>query len=144
VADLREGDFAVLEDGVPQRVFLFEREQVPVSLVLMIDASGSMTERLRAAKEAARLLVRTIRPQDRAQVVGFAERTWLAQDFTADQPLIEGAIRGIHGYGQTALRNALYDVLRRGAGPWCCCRTARTRVRWSGKTTSSSWRARAT
>ena len=111
VADLREGDFAVLEDGVPQRLFLFEREQVPIPLVLMIDASSSMAEQLGAAQEAALRLVRTLGPQDRVQGVGFAERTWFAQDFTGEQPLIEEAIRGFRASGQTALRNALYDVL---------------------------------
>lgn len=115
VGDLREDDFTVLEDGVPQKLFLFEREDVPISLVLMIDASASMHEPLRAAQDAALRLVRTLGPRDRVQVVAFADRTWLAEDFTAEQPAIERAIRGIHASGFTALRNALYDVLRRAA-----------------------------
>ncbi len=115
VAGLREDDFSVLEDGVPQRLFLFEREDVPISLVLMIDASASMSEQLRAAQDAALRLARTLGPRDQVQVVAFADRTWLTQDFTTEHPAIERAIRGIRASGFTALRNALYDVLRRVA-----------------------------
>ena len=115
VADLQEEDFAVFEDGVPQQLFLFDREEVPISLVLMIDASSSMAETLEAAQSAALRLVRTLGPRDRAQVVEFADRTRLSQDFTSEQPVLERAIRGTHAYGQTALRNALYEVLRQVA-----------------------------
>ena len=115
VANLSESDFAVFEDGVPQRPFLFEREDVPISLVLMIDASGSMTEQLGAARQAALRLVRTLGRRDSAQVVGFDARTRLLQDFTTDKTLIEEAIQGVRTGGETALRNAVYDVLGRAA-----------------------------
>ena len=113
VTQLEESDFTVFEDGVRQRLALFRREQVPLSVVVMIDSSASMDERLPAAQEAAIRLVRRLRPRDSAQVISFADHTLLLQDFTSDQTTLETAIRGIRAEGQTALREALYEALKR-------------------------------
>ena len=111
--DLQEKDFAVFEDGVRQDLSLFTHEDLPISMVLMIDTSASMDEKLPQAQAAAVRFVRTLEPgKDLAQVVQFNDRTTLLQDFTSDEPALEGAVRKTQASGPTALHNALYVALK--------------------------------
>jgi VWFA-related protein len=112
VTDLAQPDFAVFEDGVRQELSLFTHENLPISLVLMIDTSASMDEKLPIAQSAAIRFARTLRPQDSAQVVQFNDRQTTLQDFTADHGLLEQAIRSTRASGPTALHNALYVALK--------------------------------
>jgi Ca-activated chloride channel homolog len=112
VTDLEEKDFAVYEDGVRQELSLFTHENLPISLALLIDGSASMEEKLPTAQAAAVRFVKTLRPQDLAQVVLFNDRAQVLQDYTADQQLLESAIRRTVAAGPTALHNALYVTLK--------------------------------
>jgi Ca-activated chloride channel homolog len=112
VTDLLEKNFAVFEDGVRQELTLFSHENLPISLVLMMDCSASMDEKLKVAQDAAVGFVRTLTPQDLAQVVQFNDRRTVLQDFTSDQALLENAIRRTEASGPTALHNALYVSLK--------------------------------
>lgn len=116
VTDLSEGDFGVFEDGVRQELALFSREELPISLVLLMDCSGSMDDSLAAAQSAAVRFSRTVRREDLAQVVQFNERMAILQDFTADQDALETAIQRIRASGATGLYNALYITLRQFGG----------------------------
>ena len=113
VTTLKPNDFAVFEDGVKQELTLFDHGDVPISLVLMIDTSVSMQEKLPTAQQAAIRFVKTLRPQrDFAQVVQFNDRDTTLQDFTSDTSLLEGAIRRTLASGPTALHNSLYVALK--------------------------------
>lgn len=112
VTDLREGDFAVFEDGIRQELSLFTHENLPISLVLMIDTSASMEEKLPTAQAAAIRFTKTLRPQDLAQVVQFNDRATTLQAFTNDLPALESAIKKTEASGPTALHNALYIALK--------------------------------
>lgn len=112
VTNLKSDDFAVFEDGVKQELALFNHEDIPISLVLMIDTSVSMQEKLPMAQEAAVHFVRTLRPQDFAQVVQFNDRDTTLQGFTVDGKALEAAIRRTEASGPTALHNALYVALK--------------------------------
>jgi Ca-activated chloride channel homolog len=112
VTDLIDKNFAVFEDGVRQELMLFSHENLPISLVLMIDCSASMDEKLKAAQDAAAGFVRTLAPKDLAQVVQFNDRRTVLQDFTPDQNLLQEAIRRTEASGPTALHNALYVSLK--------------------------------
>jgi VWFA-related protein len=112
VTDLLEKNFAVFEDGVRQELTLFSHENLPISLVLMIDCSASMDEKLKVAQDAAVGFVKTLTPQDLAQVVQFNDRRAVLQDFTSDQGRLEDAIRRTEASGPTALHNALYVSLK--------------------------------
>ncbi|MBI3932103.1 MAG: VWA domain-containing protein [Acidobacteria bacterium] len=112
VTDLADEDFTVFEDGVKQELTLFTHENLPISLALMIDTSASMDEKLEQAQMAAVRFVRTLRPQDRAQVVQFNDRDTVLQEFTADHEALETAVRRTHAAGPTALHNALYVALK--------------------------------
>ena len=112
VTDLLEKNFAVFEDGVRQELALFSHENLPISLVLMMDCSASMDEKLRVAQDAAVGFVKTLGAQDLAQVVQFNDRRTVLQDFTADHRRLEDAIRRTEASGPTALHNALYVSLK--------------------------------
>jgi len=105
---LRETDFTVFEDGRPQDVQVFSRDPQPIALSLLIDASTSMENKLGMAADAAAGFVRRMRPADSAQVVTFNSQTNIRQPFTADQRLLEQAIRTTRASGSTALYTALY------------------------------------
>ena len=112
VTGLREADFAVFEDGVRQELTLFNHDDIPISLALMIDTSASMDEKLKEAQDAAVRFVRTLRPQDKARVLQFNDRPTVMQDFTNDQGALETAVRRTESSGPTMLHNALYVVLK--------------------------------
>jgi VWFA-related protein len=112
VTDLRPEDVAVFEDGVQQEVSLFSRDEMPLSVSLMIDASESMGPRLAFAQQAACRFVRTLRNDDLAEVRRFNGRAEVVQEATSDTAMLENAIQGVQVEGATALYNALYIVLK--------------------------------
>jgi VWFA-related protein len=112
VSNLRESDFAIFEDGVKQEVSVFDHGELPITLVLMIDTSASMNEKLPLVQKAALRLTRALAARDQVEVVQFNERAEVLQEFTADQSVIEAAVRRIRAAGATGLHNALYSVLK--------------------------------
>ena len=112
VTGLKKEDFAVFEDGVRQDLSIFAAEDLPISMVLMVDTSASMDEKLAAARAAGKRFVRTLRPQDDAQVMQFNDRATVLQDFTAEQAALEAAFDRTEASGPTALHNALYVALK--------------------------------
>jgi Ca-activated chloride channel family protein len=112
VTDLDSREFAVFEDGIRQELSLFTHENLPISMVLMIDTSASMEEKIQTAQTAAIRFTKTLRPQDVAEIVSFNDRTTTLQPFTSDPALLETAIRKTEASGPTALHNALYVALK--------------------------------
>lgn len=112
ITGLVKEDFTVYEDGVPQEISFFAASSVPLDLIIMIDTSSSMGDKLQLVQEAAAGFVRTLRPGDRAQVVGFADRTVILQDFIDERKALEDAVRRTVAKGNTSLYNALYVVLQ--------------------------------
>lgn len=117
VPDLREQDFAVYEDGVRQSLRLFRHEDLPVTVGLIIDHSGSMGPKLPEVIAAARTFVRTSNPEDRLFVVNFNERVTLALtdtiSFSDRTDALERAISRTPAAGMTALYDALSEGLAR-------------------------------
>jgi Ca-activated chloride channel family protein len=112
ITDLGQRDFAVFEDGIRQELSLFTHEDLPISMVLLLDTSASMEQKIKTAQDAAVRFTRTLRTQDVAQVVQFNERATPLQTFTNDIVALEKAIRLTEASGPTALHNALYVALK--------------------------------
>jgi Ca-activated chloride channel family protein len=112
VRDLERGDFAVFEDGVKQELTYFTKAQLPIALSLLIDTSASMEDKIRTAQEAATGFVKRLRPNDLGQVIDFDNRVTILQNFTANQELLDGAIRRTVANGSTSLHNAIYISLK--------------------------------
>ncbi len=112
VIDLGRPDFAVYEDGIRQDLEFFTHENLPISMVIMVDTSASMEEKLSVAQQAAIRFTRTLRPVDLAQIVQFNDRATTLQPFTNDLASLEAAILETETSGPTALHNALYISLK--------------------------------
>jgi VWFA-related protein len=107
VTGLARGAFQVLENGVPQQIKDFKGEDVPVSLGLVIDNSGSMREKRQSVESAALALVRDSNKQDEVFVVNFNDEPYLDTDFTSDITLMEQGLTRIDSRGGTAMRDAI-------------------------------------
>ncbi len=112
VGGLTKDDFNLDEDGVPQAIAHFSQdEQVPVSVGILFDASGSMENKLRTATMAVDRFIRTIHPDDDIFLMTFAGRTGLRQDFTDNREKLSKALRSITATGATSLYDALEEGL---------------------------------
>jgi Ca-activated chloride channel homolog len=107
LTNLPESDFHVFENDAPQQIKVFKREDAPVSMGLLIDASASMRDKREKVAKAALTLVRASNPSDQVFIMGFHENPWLAQDFTKNIGEMETALNGIELGGATAMRDAL-------------------------------------
>jgi VWFA-related protein len=107
VTNLNKNDFTVFEDGLPQQITSFRHDDVPVSLGIIIDNSGSMRDKRPAVTQAAINLVKASNPQDEVFIVNFNEQPFLDQDFTNQIPLMQDALERIASRGGTALYDAL-------------------------------------
>jgi Ca-activated chloride channel homolog len=119
VDGLKEENFRVFEDKGEQKLSLFKREDVPVSMGLVIDNSGSMRDKRPRVNEAALTLVQASNPQDEAFVVNFNDDYYLDldKDFTSSIPELKEALERIDARGSTALYDAVIgsmDHLRKG------------------------------
>jgi Ca-activated chloride channel family protein len=111
VTDRGLDDFEVYEDGVRQTMAIFTRREMPLSLVLLLDASSSMSDRLALAKAAATGFLQTLRPQDQASVIEFNDAATVLQEMTSDQAVLRQAIERVSAKSATALYNSLYATL---------------------------------
>ena len=115
VSGLREQDFQVYEDGVPQRIRLFRHEDIPVTVGLVVDHSGSMRTKLAEVAAAARTFVQFSHREDQMFVVNFNENVTLglpdAIRFTDSSAELERAIANAPAMGMTALYDAIAKAL---------------------------------
>ena len=107
VTTLKKQDFTVYEDGVRQVISSFRQEDVPISLAILIDNSGSMREKRAAVNLAALDLVRASNPQDESFIVNFSDEAILDQDFTSNIDLLKKGLTHIDSKGGTALYDAV-------------------------------------
>jgi VWFA-related protein len=104
---LTKDDFVVYEDKVSQNIESVSSEEAPVSLGLAIDTSSSMRVKLYTVSDAARSLIKQMRPDDEAFLAQFKTEAELIQEFTSDQRELENALGHIYIGGGTALLDAI-------------------------------------
>jgi len=107
VTNLARDAFSVFEDGRRQTIALFRRNDVPTSLGLIIDNSGSMRPMRRAVEAAALAFVRASNPQDEVFVVNFADTPRIDVPFTSDLHRLESGVAREDAIGGTAVRDAI-------------------------------------
>jgi Ca-activated chloride channel homolog len=112
VSGLQPADFAVFEDGVKQDVRFFESASVPVDLIVLIDTSSSMGDKMDVVHDAATGFLKTLRSGDRGAVVAFNDSVNVLQPLTSDRGLLDRAVRATTAHGATSLYNALYISLK--------------------------------
>ncbi len=107
VENLAKDDFTVYEDGVKQTLISFQHTDLPVSMGLVIDNSGSMSAKRPAVNKAALDLVQASNPQDEAFVVNFSDEAFIDCDFTSDIAKLRDGLSHIDSRGGTALYDAV-------------------------------------
>jgi Ca-activated chloride channel family protein len=118
VTNLAPTNFAVYEDSQPQKITSFRREDIPVSIGIVVDNSGSMRTKRTAVTKAVLNLIQASNPQDEVFVVNFNDDPYLDQDFTNKLDPLREALDRVDSRGGTALYDAVIasaDHLAKGA-----------------------------
>jgi VWFA-related protein len=111
VGGLKTDDFAVFENGEERKVTDVASTTTPFNLVLMLDVSGSVEERIDFIRKAARDFLRTASAQDRISIVSFRDDIQVISDFTTDRRLLSQRLDQIQAGGATSLYDSLAYVL---------------------------------
>jgi Ca-activated chloride channel family protein len=108
VNGLTKENFQIFEDKVPQTIKTFKHEDIPLSLGLIIDNSGSMRNKRERVNSSALAFVRESNPDDETFIVNFDDSAYLEQDFTGSIGDLIDALDNIDARGETALYDAIY------------------------------------
>jgi VWFA-related protein len=116
VADLRREDFELYEDGARREIGYFSRDELPLSVLLLLDVSGSVRSIIERVGEGAQDAMQRLKPGDEVAVMAFATAPKLIQGFTKDRQLVADKIKAASqeysiGSG-TLLTDALYAAAR--------------------------------
>lgn len=115
VPNLSSDDFILEEDGQPQNIqILVPTEDLPISLGVILDSSGSMQSKMRTAQRAIDRFLSMIHHDDEIFLMTFAMRASLIADFTSDRATLTNALlTGVNVGGGTALYDSLYQALQK-------------------------------
>lgn len=116
VRNLAAADFTLLEEKLPQEILSISREYAPISLGIVIDRSGSMSNKIGRTRTAINELLKNLEPDDEEFLVTFSNRPELRWPFTSDQSKIYGALASAGPQGSTALFDAVALAMRQMRG----------------------------
>jgi len=92
ITDLRQEEFKISEDGVPQEIAFFGQVSAPFHVVLMLDTSSSTKDNLRQIQQAAYTFVQQLQPVDRVKIITFDDKINDLNEFTSDREVLRAAI----------------------------------------------------
>jgi Ca-activated chloride channel homolog len=107
IPDIPQSAFKVYENNIEQPVVSFRRDDIPVSIGIIIDNSGSMRDKRSKVAAAALALVKNSNPQDEEFIVDFNDDAYLDQPFTSDIQKLETTLQRIDSHGGTSMREAI-------------------------------------
>ena len=108
VSGLEKENFTITEDKVPQEIAYFSSEDVPLSVGIILDVSGSMKDKLKTAVEAAITFMKSGSPDDEYFLVEFSDRPTETAEFTSDISKLQSRFMLSKAKGRTALFDAIY------------------------------------
>jgi Ca-activated chloride channel homolog len=120
VSGLEQEHFQIWEDKIEQKIEYFSSEDVPMSLGMIFDVSGSMKDKISTSRDAAVTFLKTGNPDDEYFLVEFANRPEVASDFTTDISKLQSKIIFTPAKGMTAMYDAVYvglEKLKTGNNP---------------------------
>ncbi len=124
IAGMRDADFSVYEDGSERKIVNVAPTTEPFNLVLLLDVSGSVEERIDFIRKAARDFLNTASPQDRISIISFHDDIKIISDFTTDRGLLSKKLDELDAGGATAMYDALGYTLVQTLKPLRGDRTA--------------------
>lgn len=124
IPGMRDADFSVYEDGSERKVVNVTPSTEPFNLVLLLDVSGSVEERIDFIRKAARDFLNTASPQDRISIISFHDDIKIISDFTTDRALLSKKLDELDAGGATAMYDALGYTLVQTLKPLRGDRTA--------------------
>jgi VWFA-related protein len=114
IMDLTADDFVVEEDGVVQKISHFTQDHdIPVSVGVLLDTSGSMDRKIRTAASAVNRFINNVHPDDDIFLMTFSRNAEVVQDFTSDRRKLSRALDDIRLGGGTVLYDALQSALEK-------------------------------
>ena len=108
MADLKKEDFEVREDGVPQKVEVFSRDELPLNVALVLDLSDSIGPFMSPLRDAAATALAALRPEDEVALFTFSTEAVLRVPFTNDKSKIADQISGFHVGGATNINDGIF------------------------------------
>jgi VWFA-related protein len=110
---LKKEDFLLYEDEIQQEIVRFTENEQPLSVILLLDLSGSMKRYHKLIKDAALQSLNMLKPEDEVALLAFSERTRIAQEFTKDKAPIKEKLEALNSkdtHGSTYADEALYQA----------------------------------
>ena len=117
VGSLTKDDFRVVEDGQDQTVTYFASTDVPFDLVLLVDLSGSTSEKRDLIKKSTLRFIEAARPDDRLAIVTFSDRTNVVSPLTLDREQLKASVANMNGLGGSHVWDAVKFTLDTIVGP---------------------------
>jgi VWFA-related protein len=112
VAGLKAENFVLTDNGVPQDVDSATLDNLPISVSLVLDVSGSVAgEELSHLIDAGQQLVRTLHPDDRASLITFSQQVLVDVPLTSDMSSVAKALAGLEGFGATSMNDAIHVAM---------------------------------
>ncbi len=111
IGGMKESDFTIYENGVERKITNVVAAQEPFNLVLLLDVSGSVEERIDFIRKAARDFLNTASRQDRIAIISFRDDIQVISRFSTDRRMLSRKLDEIDAGGATALNDALAYVL---------------------------------
>jgi len=108
VTGLEQSNFQVYDEKVAQKIESFSTEDAPISVGLIFDSSGSMSDKIQKSKEAALQFFKTSNPQDEFMLINFSDRPNLITGFTSKFENLQDRLLFVKAGGRTALLDAIY------------------------------------
>jgi VWFA-related protein len=124
IGGMKESDFTIYENGVERKITNVVPAQEPFNLVLLLDVSGSVQERIDFIRKAARDFLNTASRQDRIAIISFRDDIQVISNFSTDRRMLSRKLDEIDAGGATALNDALAYVLADTVKPMRGERTA--------------------
>ncbi len=111
VTGLEREFFSITENNVPQKIKTFSSEDAPISVGVVFDSSGSMSDKIEKSRQALLQFFKTANPQDEFFLVDFADQPRMLCSFTSNIDQVEDSVTFLQPQGRTALLDAIYLAL---------------------------------
>ncbi|HUK91610.1 MAG TPA: VWA domain-containing protein [Blastocatellia bacterium] len=111
VADLHKNEFEVFENGVKQEIEVFASTEIPFSVTLVLDSSGSTTDQLNKIKSAALAFIDNLRPADRVMIINFDDSVHVQCEFSSDRDVLKRAVEAVQVGQFTQVYEAVYTAV---------------------------------